>query len=509
VRATHLLLSHDLGTTGDKATLFRADGTLVASAVASYPTSYPKPGWAEQDANEYWGAFCRSTRELLGAAGCRADDIAVVSFSGQMMAALPVDALGEPLRPSIIWADQRATAEAEELARRVPPERIYALTGHRVSASYSAAKIMWIRANEPEVFRRAVKFLHAKDFVACRLTGRMATDYSDASGMNLLDIGSLDWSREMLDAAGLSPSLLPDLYESTAVVGKVTAAAAATSGLVEGTPVAIGGGDGACATCGAGVIAEGDAYICLGTSAWMATASRTPLFDPRQRTFTFCHFARGLYFPCGSMQAAGGSLAWFMDTAAPAPKAGPADGGSRYEAASREVEAIPAGCEGLLFLPYLMGERSPWWNSRARGSFVGLSMRHGRAHMLRAVMEGVALNMRLIADAFRELGREYREVRMLGGGARSAAWRRIFADVLETPVTTLNFMEEATSLGAAIAGGVATGVFPGIEQASRIVRTVDRTEPDPSRFPVYRKIYPAFTAAYRQLAPVFEMIAKD
>jgi xylulokinase len=273
--------------------------------------------------------------------------------------------------------------------------------------------------------------------------------------------------------------------------------------------VAIGGGDGACATCGAGVVSEGDAYICLGTSAWMATASRTPLFDPGERTFTFCHFTRGLYFPCGSMQAAGGSLAWFMDAFPAQNDAGSSGGEGRYEAANREAAEIPAGCEGLLFLPYLMGERSPWWNSRARGSFVGLSMRHGRAHLLRAVMEGVALNMRVIADAFRELGREYAEVRMLGGGARSVTWRRIFADVLETPVATLNFMEEATSLGAAIAGGVGIGVFSGIEEAARIVRTVDRTDPDPQRFPVYRKNYPAFTAAYRQLAPVFEMIAED
>ena len=504
-----LILSHDLGTTGDKATLFRSDGTLVAATLASYPTSYPKPGWAEQDADGYWNAFCRSTRELLAAAGCTPREIGVVSFSGQMMAALPVDTRGDPLRPSIIWADQRATAEAAELARRVPPHRIYALTGHRVSASYSAAKIMWIRRNEPDVYRRAAKFLHAKDFVVGRLTGRMCTDYSDASGMNLLDIGALRWSDEMLAAAEISPALLPDLFESTEVVGKVTVEAAAASGLAEGTPVAIGGGDGACATCGAGVVAEGDFYICLGTSAWMATASRTPLFDPGERTFTFCHFKRGLFFPCGSMQAAGGSLAWFMD-AFPAPqKAGASDDPDRYETANREASGVPAGSEGLLFLPYLMGERSPWWNSRARGSFVGLSMRHGRSHLLRAVMEGVALNMRVIADAFRELGREYDEIRMLGGGARSAAWRQIFADVLETPIATLNFMEEATSLGAAIAGGVAIGVFPGIEAAARIVRTVQRTEPDPLRFPVYNGIYPAFKAAYAQLAPVFEMIAED
>ena len=497
-----LILSHDLGTTGDKATLFRSDGTLRAGALAPYPTRYPKPGWAEQDAEEYWNAFCRSTRDLLAAAGCSPGEISVVSFSGQMMAALPVDRRGDPLRPSIIWADQRAAAEAGELARRIPPDRIYALTGHRVSAPYSAAKIMWIRRNEPDVYRRAAKFLHAKDFVVCRLTGRMCTDYSDASGMNLLDIGALRWSEEMIAAAEISPALLPDLHESTAIVGTVTTEAAAASGLAEGTPVAIGGGDGACATCGAGVVSEGDAYICLGTSAWLATASRTPLFDPEQKTNTFCHFVRGLYFPCGSMQAAGGSLAWFLN-------AFPDGGPDRYEAMEREAAGVPAGCEGLLFLPYLMGERSPWWNPSARGSFVGLSMRHGRPHLLRAVMEGVALNMRVIADVFRGLGREWGEIRMLGGAARSATWRRIFADVLETPVVTLNFMEEATSLGAAIAGGVGIGLFPDIGAAARIVRAVERTEPDSASFPAYRRMYPAFMAAYTQLLPVFEMIAEE
>ena len=294
-----------------------------------------------------------------------------MSFSGQMMAALPVDRRGDPLRPSIIWADQRATAEAAELARRVPTDRIYALTGHRVSASYSAAKIMWIRRNEPDVYRDAAKFLHAKDFVVDRLTGRMGTDYSDASGMNLLDIGALRWSDEMLAAAEISPALLPDLFESTAVVGKVTAEAAAASGPRRGDAGCDRRGRRSVRDLRRRVVSEGDAYICLGTSAWMATASHAPLFDPGQRTFTFCHFKRGLYFPCGSMQAAGGSLAWFMNAFPSQENASPSSGTDRYEAANREVSEVPAGCEGLLFLPYLMGERSPWWNSVRGGASWG------------------------------------------------------------------------------------------------------------------------------------------
>jgi xylulokinase len=494
-----LILAHDLGTTGDKATLFDGIGTLISSTFASYPTQYPRPGWAEQDANEYWKAFCASTRELLAANGRRASDIAAVSFSGQMQAALPVDASGTPLRPSIIWADQRATLETAELLTRVPAARIYSITGHRASPSYSAAKIMWIRKNEPELFRAVRKFIHAKDFLVLRLTGRLCTDLSDASGMNLLDIEAGQWSTEMLDAAGISTALLPDLYESTSVVGSVTAAASSATGLVQGTPVVVGAGDGACATCGAGVVTPGDTYICLGTSGWMATASRDPLRDPEQRIPTFCHFRRGLYFPCGSMQSAGGALQWFAEAAAA--------GVTLHDLLEKMAARVPPGSGGLIFLPYLMGERSPWWDPAARGCFIGLSPTHGIGDMARAVMEGVAYNMRLIADIFTDLGMHAHAFRMIGGGARSRTWRGIFCDVLSRPVTTLSYMEEATSVGAAIAGGVGVGLFAGIEEAARIVRPVETIEPDQQRAGRYARGLPVFSQAYRRLAPVFGMLA--
>ena len=503
------ILAHDIGTTGDKATLFRDDGTLVASTFGGYPTRYPRSGWAEQDPDDYWEAFCRATRELTASARCNPRDIGVVSFSGQMMAALPLDRGGRPLRPSIIWADQRASREIEELAARVSADRVYDLTGHPLSAAYSLAKIMWIRRNEPEVFTRTSHFIQAKDFLVLKLTGRICSDYSDASGTQLLDIRNLRWSNEILDAAGVSALLLPELLESTTIAGKITPEAATASGLAQGTPVAVGGGDGACATCGAGVVSEGDAYICLGTSTWMATASRAPLIDKARRTVTFSHFTRGLYFPCGVMQAGGGSLTWFRDTLADTEKAAAGAAGiDVHEILNREAAAVPPGSEGLLFLPYLMGERSPWWSAAARACFIGLSMRHGKNHMLRAVMEGVAYNMRLIAEVFAELGMRYESLRMIGGAARNSAWRQIFADVLEKPVDLLNFVEEATSVGAAIAGGVGIGLFPTIESAARMVRVVGRTEPQPARFPVYRGYYPCFKRSYQQLEPIFAMLAE-
>ncbi len=504
-----LILAHDIGTTGDKATLFRGDGTLVASSFAAYPTTYPRPGWAEQAPAGYWSAFCLSTRSLLASSGTTPAEVAVVAFSGTMMAALPVLRDGTPLRDSIIWADQRATAQAARIAERVSPERVYAITGHRLSASYSAAKMMWIRDNEPDIFRRAAAFIHTKDFLVLMLTGRICTDVSDATGMNLLDIRSQEWSAEMLEATGMPAGILPEILESSAVAGKVTAAAAAECGLAAGTPVVPGGGDGACATCGSGVVRDGDVYLSLGTSTWLGSASRTPLLDPKMRTVTYGHLRKGLYYLCGSMQAGGGSLKWFAHTlGCELPDAGgSAAGAEDPDPLGREAREAPQGCEGLLFLPYLMGERSPWWNSAARACFVGLTMRHTRAHMLRAVMEGVAHNMGIIAEAFAEQGLRFGEVRIIGGGARSATWRQIFADVLERPVSTLNFMEEAASIGAAIAGGVGVGIFAGIEDAARIVRVAETTAPREESFAGYRGARAVFVRAYEQLVPVFDMIA--
>jgi xylulokinase len=504
-----LILAHDIGTSGDKATLFRADGTLVASCFAAYPTAYRRPGWAEQDPADYWSAFCRSTRELLEMAGATPSQVAVVAFSGTMMAALPVDRAGAPLRDSIIWADQRATAETARIAERVPAARVYAITGHRLSASYSAAKMMWIRQNEPDLFRRAAAFIHTKDFLVLKLTGRVCTDFSDATGMNLLDIGTQEWSAEMLEATGIPPNVLPEVLESSTVAGTITREAAAECGLAQGTPVVPGGGDGACATCGSGVVHDGEVYLSLGTSTWLGSASRKPLLDPQMRTVTYGHLRRGLYYLCGSMQAGGGSLKWFAETTGISLGSGGGSAGAAdvSDPLAAEVDGVPQGCEGLLFLPYLMGERSPWWNSAARGCFVGLAMCHTRAHMLRAVLEGVAHNMGVIADAFAGQGLRFDGLRIIGGGARSATWRQILADVLERPVSTLNFMEEAASVGAAIAGGAGVGIFGSIEDASRIVRTTGTTAPRGGAAEGYRRARAVFVKAYEQLVPVFDMIA--
>ncbi|HUX12244.1 MAG TPA: FGGY-family carbohydrate kinase [Spirochaetia bacterium] len=499
------ILAHDIGTSGDKATLFSDSGELVASSFSAYEVYYPHAGWAEQDPSDYWSAFCRSTRDILAGGFCTPPQIAVIAFSGQMQAALAVDAAGEPLGRSLIWADQRSIREQRELASRMSSDRVYDITGHRLNSSYSATKIMWLRRNAPDLYARTAKFLHAKDFLAMTLTGSFSTDYSDATGMNLLDIRTFEWSREILDAAGISPALLPELHESTDIVGTVQRDAADATGLAEGTPVVIGGGDGACATAGAGVMKAGEAYICLGTSTWMATASTHPVIDPQRRTTIFAHFRRGLYFLCGSMQSGGGAFKWFSEAF---PGKGESSGDRYTELAERAGE-VPPGAENLLFLPYLIGERAPVWNPSARACFIGLSMVHDEAHLARAVMEGVALHLKSIAAAFYDSGLTFPFFRMLGGAVRNSLWLEILADVLETPVAPVLNADNATSIGAAIAGGVGVGLFGSLEEAAHLVTAGSAVNPRRENFAVYRRLYPAFQRSYDALVPVFESLTTE
>ncbi|NLD71887.1 MAG: xylulokinase [Chloroflexi bacterium] len=496
-----LILAHDLGTTGNKASLFGPEGDPVASAYAPYPTAYSRPGWAEQDPGDWWGAVVRSTQELLGGSRYGPDDVAVVAFSGQMMACLPVDAEGAPLRSAIIWADQRAEAQADVLAERVGRRRVYEITGHRAGASYTAAKAMWLRDEQPEVYRRTHRLLQPKDYVAYRLTGEIATDFSDASGTNLFDLRARTWSGDILQAIDLDPALLPPAQPSATVIGSVTASAAAETGLRPGTPVVIGGGDGACATAGAGVVGPGDAYAYLGASSWIANISREPLYDPAQRTFTFAHLDPDYLFPTGTMQCAGGSFDWLERLYRGGGE------GALYDEMEEQAAGAAAGAGGLLFLPYLIGERSPHWNPHARGAFVGLTMTHGRAEMARAVLEGVAFNLRIILDAFREQGAPIAALRLIGGGARSDAWRQILADILNVPLLRTGLIVEATALGAAIAGGVGVGLYPGYEVAAELAPAYPGEEPDPAHAGRYEEQYGVFREAYEALVPIYERMA--
>jgi xylulokinase len=497
------LLAHDLGTTGNKAVLYSVEGRIVSDSFSAYGTQHPRPGFVEQDPEDWWNAVCASTRELLSREGIDPSSVAAVSFSAQMMGCLIVDSQGKPLRPSIIWADTRAAEETAEIASRIDRKRVYEITGHRLSSSYSAAKLLWIRNREPALFERAHKMLQAKDFIVYRLTGEFATDYSDASGTNMFDLREKRWSREILDAIGIAEEILPRPVASTTVIGSVTAGAAAEAGLTAGTPVVIGGGDGACATVGAGVIRSGRAYNVIGTSSWIAMASREPVMDREERTFNWVHLDQNLYMPCGTMQSAGFSYSWFKDALCDLEsREAQAAGTNVYDTLNRYVEECAPGAGGLLFLPYLLGERSPWWEPEARAAFIGLGAEHTRAHMTRAVLEGVAHNLRIILNAF-DHDQRIEELTLIGGGARNAAWTQILADVWNRPLEVPAAVEDATSMGAAICAGVGIGVFSGFDIAEELVIAERRVEPDPDRVALYEKMHPVFLHAYRALEPVF------
>ena len=496
------ILAHDLGTTGNKANIFDEQGTLVASAFEGYETSYPQAGWAEQDPGDWWNAVCKSTRTLLAQPGLVASDIAVISFSAQMMACLPVTRDGAPLRRAIIWADQRATEQAERLSDLCGEERMYRLTGHRVSAAYTGPKMLWVRDHEPDIYARADVFLQAKDYVVFHLTGALATDYSDASGTNLFNLDRRAWDEDILKAVGIRRDLLPDALPSHQIVGQVSRAAAQEIGLLAGTPVTIGGGDGACATVGAGVVREGDAYNYIGSSSWMAVASPQPIYDPRRRIVNFCHLDPALVCPMGTTQTAGGAYTWLSTWL-----------GDRHENPElyRDMDSwaaeIGPGAEGLLFLPYLMGERSPHWNPQARGAFIGLSMRHTRGHAARAVLEGVGFNLRMVLDALTEQGLRIDAMRLIGGGARSSLWRQILADIFGLNILRPQLLAEATSLGAAIAGGVGVGIWSDYGVAHDLAQASIAETPDPETNRAYEEIYGVFQEIYQALVPIYGRLA--
>jgi xylulokinase len=502
------ILAHDLGTTGNKATLYDREGRLVGSAFHAYDTEYAHTGWAEQNPDDWWRAVCGSTRELLMRTSTRPDEVACIAFSGQMQGVVPLKADGTPLRSAIIWADQRAVEQVRRLSERIPPSEVYRITGHRLSVAYSLPKILWIRDHQPEIFAATHKFTHAKDAIIARLTGAFVTEPSDASGMNLYDLEGGAWSGRILEAAELDDAKLPRIVRSVDVVGEVLPSVAEEVGVPAGTPVVAGGGDGACASVGAGSVSAGVTYSYVGSSSWIGTATSAPIYDPTERTFTFGHVVPGLFIPMGTMQAAGASYQWARDQLAGLERqSAQALGVSPYALMNTVAEGSPAGANGLLFLPYLLGERAPRWNPNARAAFLGLTIRHTHADMLRAVMEGVAFNLRVILEALTAQSGAVDAIRVIGGGTSSRLWASIMADVYGVPLHRLTILEEATSMGAAVIGGVAVGLYPDFNIAAQMNPVADVIAPNAAHRPRYDALYQAFEAAYHALVPVYETLA--
>lgn len=390
---------------------------------------------------------------------------------------------------------------------RVGLERGYRITGHRLSASYSAAKLLWVRENEPTLYDKTWKMVHAKDYVAFRLTGELVTDFSDGSSTNLMDIERKEWSQELLDAFEIDRSLLPNLVASTTVTGTVTKEAAIATGLAEGTPVVVGGGDGSCAAVGAGVVHPGEAYNVIGTSSWISTAATQPYFDPAMQTFNWVHLDPTLYTPCGTMQAAGLSYQWYRDTLCAEDVLEAREKGvNAYKLIDAEAASAPAGSRDLLFLPYLVGERSPWWNHDASGAFIGLRADTDKGCISRSVLEGVGYNLRVILEALRKQ-QPIDEVSMIGGGAKGELWLQILCDIWDSPLGVLRFQEEATSMGAAICAGVGIGVYDSFESCVGFNPVERRVTPNPETRETYARLYPIFKESYQSLEPIFRRLA--
>jgi len=497
------LLAHDLGTTGNKATLFDAEeGVALASTFESYPTYYPQPAWAEQDPADWERAIWQATRRLLSQTGIEPAEIAAISFSGTMQGVLLVDRQGAPLGQAIIWADQRAMAETELMGSVCDAQTLYRLTGQRLSPAYTAPKLLWIREHYPQVYEKAYKLLQVKDYAAFLLTGVFATDDSDASATLLFDLVGRHWASDLIEALGLNSVLFPEVHASTDIIGHVTPAAASASGLAAGTPVVMGGGDGACATVGSGSVRPGETYAYLGSSSWIAVTTRQPIYDPQQRTFTLAHLIPGYYFPLGTMQAAGGAYGWLERLLYPLGNA------QALQSMDAEAASVPAGANGLLFLPYLMGERSPYWNPQARGALVGLAMPHGQPEFARAVLEGVALNLGLIMEALRAQDVQIGRLLLIGGGARSMVWRQILADVLDLPVWLPAQTTEATALGAVVAGGVGVGLYSDFNVVDRLVFPRPAERPQPAHHQHYAALLDLFRQTYQALDPIFAKLAR-
>ncbi len=502
------LLAHDLGTSGNKAVLYRADGTLAASALYEYPTLYPFSGAVEQEPEKWWEAVCGSTKKLLAEASVSPNEIAAVSFSAQMMGCLLVDREGEPLRNMLIWADTRAGSQEAWMRRQVQDERGYQITGHRISSSYSAAKLLWVKEHEPELYKKCWKMIHAKDYIIYKLTGNLVSDYSDASGTNLFDLVKKEWSQELLDAFEISKDILPELHPSTDIAGKVTAEAAGLTGLAEGTPVVIGGGDGSCACVGAGVVKEGSAYNVLGSSSWISTACREPVFDEKMRTFNWVHLDPELYTPCGTMQAAGYSYNWYRNTLCGEEREKAQELGiSAYELINEKAAESRPGAGGLLYLPYLLGERSPRWNPDARGSLIGLSITTSKGDISRAILEGVGYNLKVILDILQRQ-QKIEELILIGGGAKGRLWPRILADIWQKRILVPEYLEEATSMGAAVCAGVGIGMYGDFSVMERLNRTASVIEPDPKNAAVYEQMYDMFNESYEALVNVYGRLAE-
>lgn len=488
-------LGIDTSTTSSKALLMDERGEVIAAASSPHTLQTPRPLWSEQNPAEWWDATALSIRAVLEKAGISRKNVGAVGLTGQMHGLVLLDEAGKVLRPAILWNDQRTQSQCNEIHQRIGRERFIQITGNVALTGFTAPKILWVKENEPDVYAKARHILLPKDYIRYKLTGEYAMDKADGAGTVLFDLKSRDWSREVLDALGIDASWMPQTFEGPEFTGHVNEEAESITGLRVETPVVAGGGDQAAQAVGVGAVEPSVVALTVGTSGVVFATTPSALIEPQGRLHAFCHAVPRMWHFMGVMLSAAGSLQWYRDTLTP---------NMDFDGLLQEAESAPAGCEGLQFLPYLSGERTPHPDPLARGAFIGLTLRHNRAHMTRAVLEGVSFGLKdsftLIQNA--GLGKIV-QVRASGGGTKSALWRQILSSILESELVTVNTSEGA-AYGAALLAGVGAGAWPDVISACNIaVKLTGSTMPDPVQVEAYRKAYPLYQELYPALKSNF------
>jgi len=501
-----VFLGIDVGTTSTKSLAISEQGEILAEATATYSSYHPKPAWSEQDPEDWWRATVKTVGDVVARGKLAPQDVRAIGLSGQMHGSVFLDKRGKVIRRALLWNDQRTADECDEIERRAGGRsKLIRMVANPALTGFTAPKILWLRNHEPKNFDRTVKVLLPKDEIRRRLTGEFATDVSDASGTLLLDVARRRWSQKLLTKLDLDQDLLPKCYESEEVTGKLTAAAAEQLGLTTDCAVVGGAGDCAGNAVGTGVVRKGILSASIGTSGVMFVHSDQVEFDPKGRLHTFCHAVHGKWHMMGVSLTAGGSLQWFLDNLC--QETGLL-GREPLDVMNAEAEKVPPGCEGLFFLPYLSGERTPHADPHARGSFVGLTLKHTRGHLVRAIMEGVAFALRDSLEIISEMGVPVKQIRVSGGGAKSALWRQIQANVFGQKVVTIN-AEQGPAYGVALLAAVGAGAYDNIEQAcDAAISLRSETAADRKTCKLYDRIFPVYQDLYHALHPTYERLRK-
>ncbi len=493
-----LFVGIDIGTSGARVIAVDKEGTLVAQATSDYPLLVPQPGWTEQNPEDWWNATVKAIQAVVKQLGARAKEIKGVGLTGQMHGSVFLDEAAQPIRPALLWNDQRTAAECEEITRKVGAERLIQLTGNPALTGFTAPKIVWLRNHEPWNFDRVRKVMLPKDYIRYRLTGQYATDVADASGTLLFDVARRQWSAEVCQALEIPLEWLPQAYEGPEVTGQILPGIMALTGLPAWIPVIAGGGDQAAGAVGVGLVDQGKISVSVGTSGVVFAVSDGFSPEPQGRLHAFCHAVPGKWHLMGVMLSSGGSLRWVRDALYTTD--------TSYDTIGAEAESVPPGAQGLLFAPYLTGERTPHKDPDARGAFVGLGLHHRRPHMARAAMEGIAFGLRDSLELMRGLGITADELRITGGGARGAAWRRIMAAMFGAGLRQMA-IDEGPAFGAAILAAVGAGAYPTVAEAcAAMVKTGEGEAPDAALQRRYAELYPVWAKSYQTLKPLYQAL---